>query len=72
MARRLDLPCLKCGEHAVYVDAESASSVKCLECEGEWEISELRMALKDWAEFLDWLDTHPARKPEVTPGGGYG
>ena len=58
-----NLPCPKCGEEAcvtLRLDSfEEDDACKCMSCEAEFSLADVRDLISRWSRVLTWLETAP-------------
>jgi Zn finger protein HypA/HybF involved in hydrogenase expression len=57
-----NLPCLGCGNIGSVQVILDDLTIRCPECDSEWQVSDLRVTILAWQQVLVWLETAPVRE----------
>lgn len=58
--------CPKCmAEASITLDVNDGDTLRCLDCEEEYSLSDVEAVVESWARLLPWLKAHPATDLDV-------
>lgn len=56
-------PCPRCGEDegTIYLNLADGRTLRCNDCDGEFDADDVKDLIGRWRPVLEWIDTIPAR-----------
>lgn len=53
-----ELRCLSCGEICdIYLNISDMDTFECKECDGTWELEDVRKSIDEWTRVLAWIES---------------